>query len=148
MRKLLPTNEHRNHATSQRRLGGHGDVQMRGCVKDGTVELVEQRRVGRAWALRQRQSCCLSGEWARAVVAWVAWEHHVVDHQRVLAGGEQLRQPHIGLSTIGAGTLEDVILWENPARRQVAPGRRDCLHRTAQRDLLLEQPIACSPVLR
>ena len=58
----------------------------------------------------------LSCPWGtRSRVFRPAREHHVVDDQRVLTRREQLREPH--LAAIGRG-LEDVVLRDEPARRQ------------------------------
>jgi len=53
---------------------------------------------------------------ARAVVARVAGEHHAVDHQRVLAWREQLRQSQFGRLAILA-LSEGVVVRHDPAGR-------------------------------
>ena len=56
---------------------------------------------------------------ARLLVVERAREHEVVDHERVLAGHEQLRQPHLGRGAAGSCLLEDVVLRDDPDRRIV-----------------------------
>ena len=112
------------------------------------VELIEQGGARGARALRERQKRCLRRRGPRPLVAGVAREHEAVDHERVLAGREQLRQPHVGRGAVGTCPLEDVVLRNNPAGRELAPRGSHGLHGAAQLDLLLEQPVARRPVLR
>ena len=76
--------------------------------------------------------------WPVAAVA--AREHEVVDHQRVLAGSEQLRQPHLGRRAVGAERLEHVVLRNRPPggspRRAAATAsiaRRSSISRSSSR---------------
>ena len=98
--------------------------------------------------LRERQERGLSGVGSGALITGVARKHEAVDHQRALAGREQLRQPHVGRGTVRCRPLEDVVLGHRSAGRELAPGSGNRLHRTAQLNLLLQQPIARRPVLR
>jgi hypothetical protein len=77
-----------------------------------------------------------------------AREHHVVDHQRVLTRGEQLRQPHIDRRRIGPGALEHIILGDHAAGREAAPGGCHRFGDAAQLGLVVKQPVACLAVLR
>ena len=85
---------------------------------------------------------------ARPLVIERAREHEAVDRERVLAGLEQLRQPHIDRGAAGTCLLEDIVLRDGPAGRQLASGSGHRLDSAAQLDLLLEQPVARRPLLR
>jgi hypothetical protein len=78
----------------------------------------------------------------------VARKHEAVDKQRVLAGREQLGQPHLDWRAVSPGAAKDVVARHESAWRQFAPRSGNCLHRAAQLDFLLKQPIARCAVLR
>src|SRR6266545_1725561 len=132
----------------QRRLCDCHEVGALRDVLCGTLELVEQCRARRARALRERQKRSLATLRPWPLVAGVAREHHAVDHQRVHAGREELREPHVGRCAVRTSSLEDVVLRDDSTGRELTPGRGHGLHGAAQPDLLLEQPIARRPVLR
>jgi hypothetical protein len=117
-------------------------------VLRGAVELVEQGGARRAGAFRQREERGPAGLGPWALVAGRAREHEVVDDERILAGREQLRKPHVGWVAVRSGPLEDVVLRHGPARGEPAPGGGYRLGGAAQLDLLLEQPVARRPVVR
>jgi hypothetical protein len=85
---------------------------------------------------------------ARPVVAGMTGKHEVVDHERVLAGREQLRQPHVGRGAVRTRSLEDVVLRDDRSWGKLAPRLSHALHGAAQLDLPLEQLIARRSVLR
>jgi hypothetical protein len=104
----------------------------------GAVELVEERYARGTGTLLEREQRRLAAPWPRPLVAGITREHETVDHQRVTAGLEQLRELHVGWGPVGTHTLEDVVLGNNPAERQLAPRGGHRLHRAAQLDLLGE----------
>jgi len=108
----------------------------------GDVELVEQADARGTRPLRERQARRGAGVGAGPVVARVAREHEAVDHERVLARGEQVGQPQLDGTAVSASTPEDVVLGDDAARRQSTPGSGHRLGRPAQLHLLLEQPVA------
>jgi len=108
----------------------------------GAVELVEQRRAGRARALLKLEARCRAAFEPRPGVLRETRKHEVVDHQGVLAGREQLRQPYFGGTAVRSCPLEDVILRHEPSWRQMPPGFRHGLHRTAKLDLLFEEAVS------
>jgi len=59
------------------------------------------------------------------------------DHKRVLAGREELQQAQAGRGAVRSAPMEDVVLWDDAARRQLTPGGGHRLRRSAQPDLLL-----------
>jgi hypothetical protein len=65
-----------------------------------------------------------------------------------LPGREQLGQPHLYRRAVSPAAVKDVMATHDPARRQFAPRSGNGLHRAAQLDLSLEQPIARGPILR
>ena len=73
------------------------------------VELIEQRGARRARPLGERQQRRFAVAGPRRLVAGVAREHEAVDHERVLAGLEQLRQPHVGRRPVRSLALKDVV---------------------------------------
>jgi hypothetical protein len=113
----------------------------------GAVELIKEGGVRRARALRERPEGRLTAFGTRPLVAGVTGEHHAVDHQRVLAGREQLREPHVGRCAVRTCPLEDIVLRDWPTGRKLTPRGGHCLHHAAQLDLLLEQPITRRTVL-
>src|SRR6266540_2367240 len=93
----------------QRRLR---DCHQVGALRDvlcGTLELVEQCRARRARALRERQKRSLAALRPWPLVAGIEREHHAVDYQRVHAGREELREPHVGQCAVCTCSLEDVV---------------------------------------
>jgi hypothetical protein len=82
----------------------------------GAVELIKEGGVRRARALRERPEGRLTAFGTRPLVAGVTGEHHAVDHQRALAGREQLREPHVGRCAVRSCSLKDIVLrhWPTP----------------------------------
>jgi hypothetical protein len=116
-------------------------------VLDDAVELVEQGRARRARTLGERQERALPALGTGPLVAGIAREHEAVHDERALPGREQLRQAHVDRLAVRARAVEHVVHGDDAARRQLAPGSRHRFHRAPQLDLLLEQSIACRPVL-
>src|SRR5438128_11217893 len=126
----------------QRRLGDHHEVDALPNMIRGAVELVEQRRAGRARALLKLEARCRAAFEPRPGVLRETRKHEVVDHQGVLPGPEQLRQPYFGGTAVRSCPPEDVILRHEPSWRQMPPGFRHGLHRTAKLDLLFEEAVS------
>src|SRR5215216_6920869 len=92
------------------------EVHALGGVLRGTVELIEECGARRARAFCERQEGRLTAFGTRPLIAGVTGEHHAVDHQRVLAGREQRREPHVGRCAVRTCSLEDIVLrhWPTP----------------------------------
>ena len=116
-------------------------------MESSAIELIKEGNARGAWALDKRNLRRLACFRPRSIIARVAWEHEAVDHQRLLARCEQLREPHLHSGTGLPGSVEDVVLRYDAPRRQAAPGCRHLLHLAPQVALLLQQTIACGPVL-
>ena len=114
----------------------------------GAVELVEQRNAGRAGPFLERKERGLAARGARARPPVAAREHEVVDHERVLAGSEQVREAKVNWGSTGPSALEHVVLWDPTAWRKRTTRGCHRLHCAAKVDLLLEQPITRRPILR
>jgi len=84
-------------------------------------------------ALREGQERSLTPLRARPLVAGVTGKHHAVDHERVLAGCEQLRQTHVNGVAVHPSPLEGVVVGHNSAGRQPSPRDSHRLH-SAQGD--------------
>src|SRR5262249_38259447 len=124
------------------------EVEVLARVLRGAVELIQKGHARGTGAILERQTRRLSTRRPRPFVTGVAREHEAVDHQRVLAWCEQLRQPYVGWRAVPSGARENVVLGNTPAGRELTPGSGDRLRRPAQLDLALEQPIARGAVLR
>jgi hypothetical protein len=132
----------------QRRLRHHYEVDLLTGVFGGAVELIEKGHAGRAGAFLEWQERRLPARGPGALAPIGPREHEVVDHQRVLAGREQLRHPHVGGTSVRGLALEDVVLGDDAAGRQLAPGGGHRLHLATQLDFPLQQPVARRPVCR
>jgi hypothetical protein len=53
---------------------------------------------------------------------WLYPADCAVDHERVLAGGEELREPHVGRAAVRTSPLEDVVLGDDATGREFTPG--------------------------
>ena len=85
------------------RLGDNHQIDPLGDVQRGPVEGIEEGGTRRAWQIFV--------EGTR--------EHEVVDRERVFAGHEQLREPHVGRGAVGPCLLENVVLRDDPAGRKL-----------------------------
>ena len=104
----------------QRRLGDDDEVEAGGLEMPGrALELVDQRRAGRTGRLlaRQPRQCALRR--LRPRVGRIARKHHVVDDQRVAARSEQLGEADARGPAVGTEAVEDIVLLEPAARRQL-----------------------------
>src|SRR5215217_3349775 len=135
------------HYLVKRRLGDNREADPFRRVKCSAVQLVEQRRAGWTRAFLQRQPRRSTIYRPGPLVAGIAREHEVVDHERVVLGREQVAQPELTRPAVAIHTGEDVVDRHFAAGWEVAAFGRDGFHQDAQLTLASEQPIARLAVL-